>query len=1293
MSELINRRHPLSLKGSDQISRELEALSADYVRIDERKTSDLLIFWSKYSNYLKFFDTQHGYHPGQNWSALLENDTAFLTAQIHQFDFAKVRSRIQGLFADLNDAIQQNASESTLIERFKDIQKLYLELIGTIDQWHQISEDRPPLRAAIDRSLGARIKSDFELYTRYELGFQGLGHTDYISPTIPPNLLSWQSGSGLAPIEGIYTGVQGPPLTQVKDQLNVSQSSWMKLLERTVEEMRRLSMTAGQLLDMDGQDKSPHAPHTALLLTFARLYQHLQKEINQIGEKHLWYYYHDVLRLRPGRFTPDRVFLFFELAKRQERVLLEKGTLLKAGKDDSGRPVAFQLDADVTVNRGEVAELRTVYFKKGVGQGTGIGAPTFEVNQIFVAPVANSKNGFGEDFADGKHGWRPFGKDQTDLQKDDRTMAPGRIGMVLSSPLFLLKEGARQIKVTFSLHRDSWIDSALAVELDEALSFVVSGEDGWIEPVSISTSPTSSKVEIKQGPQKELVFNLMLTPDQVPILPPTPSIHQLGFVSQHPVLKIDLNMASHPEVYEAFRHLRIEGMEIEVEVKGATQLLAQNDEGPLSISQPFFPYTFQPVPGSRFIIGHPEAFSKPLERMALHLNWLAPPSSFANHYRSYPVNIPNNHAFTCTIKVLDDYYWKVINHPEYQEEVSKAQAGACQASETESFNSGGTSLRYAASEGEPGSERKANPKFLPLMEPACYQDEARKIYTLSGFGAFVPHSIEIFRGVPLFHRDNAAIPQTIEIDFSQTGLFPQSRPMTEEPYRNGTRQGFINLELNAPDFQHQVFPQRYAITMMKNASNEQNYPIPLEPYTPRIKEITLDYSARQEIDFTSPSFEMDYIEGKIPERIWHLHPFGTEEVLPVRFSFPENTSETQQGISFSDRLVPIYFTNPEGWPEGILHIGLSDIGPSEPISLFVKVAEDTGDPDLVPPAIVFEYLRGDSWCRIPERNLIQDGTLGFLKTGIIEILIPEDATLNHSRLPSERIWIRLLCFENSGAISSVEEIRSQVATATFLNEENDLNRLKKPLPPETINSLANKDFRLKKISQPLASFEGRSAEQKGNFFRRASERLRHKGRAVNIWDYEHLVLEEFPELFKAQCISHADPRSDLAPGRVTVVVVPDTQNRSFIDPVRPRVSVAKLEEIKEFLRSRAPLCVARNIQVQNPIYEQVQVEMDLALRPGKDFFLHQNLITHEISRFMAPWAYGNEQIRNMGGEIHKSSLINLIEELPYVDYLKSFRMFHRTQTGNSGDLDHIIASTSRSILVAAPQHLYHNLNP
>jgi hypothetical protein len=199
-------------------------------------------------------------------------------------------------------------------------------------------------------------------------------------------------------------------------------------------------------------------------------------------------------------------------------------------------------------------------------------------------------------------------------------------------------------------------------------------------------------------------------------------------------------------------------------------------------------------------------------------------------------------------------------------------------------------------------------------------------------------------------------------------------------------------------------------------------------------------------------------------------------------------------------------------------------------------------------------------------------------------------------------------------------------------------------------------LQVKSITQTYISFGGKTSERDTSFYTRVSERLRHKKRALELWDFERLILDEFPEIFKVKCLTHTDDVTDLAPGTVSAVVVPNLINKNAINPLQPKVNLLTLQNIRAYVSQYLPLFVTFN--PDNPIYEQLLVDFKVGFFPGKDAGFYGNLLNEEIKRFLSPWAYEEGQDITFGGKVFKSDIVVFIESRPYVDFVNSFKLYH-----------------------------------
>jgi hypothetical protein len=209
--------------------------------------------------------------------------------------------------------------------------------------------------------------------------------------------------------------------------------------------------------------------------------------------------------------------------------------------------------------------------------------------------------------------------------------------------------------------------------------------------------------------------------------------------------------------------------------------------------------------------------------------------------------------------------------------------------------------------------------------------------------------------------------------------------------------------------------------------------------------------------------------------------------------------------------------------------------------------------------------------------------------------------------------------------------------------------------------------------------------------------LRHRARAITVWDYERLVLEAFPDIYKVKCLNHTHIDdgiySEAKPGHVSVITIPSLKNRNDIDPLRPYTNQNRLLEIQEYLGKKISCNV--KLHVTNPRFEEVRMELQLKLTKGfDDFTFYAQKLREEITSFLSPWINNSDVDIEFGGKIYKSTIINFIEERNYVDFITEVKMFHRNTDGTEpdGDQEEITAATARSILVSAPAVL-HKVEP
>jgi hypothetical protein len=261
-----------------------------------------------------------------------------------------------------------------------------------------------------------------------------------------------------------------------------------------------------------------------------------------------------------------------------------------------------------------------------------------------------------------------------------------------------------------------------------------------------------------------------------------------------------------------------------------------------------------------------------------------------------------------------------------------------------------------------------------------------------------------------------------------------------------------------------------------------------------------------------------------------------------------------------------------------------------------------------------------------------------------------------------------------------------------------------------ISKLYESDAAVKKVNQPYASFGGKKIESGAKFYTKVSERLRHKHRAITIWDYERLVLDEFPEVYMVKCLNHTGYEIDCAttlkkykeniPGQVMLVPVPFVTNLQAGNIFEPTLSAAKLTDIKNFIHGddnsgtcnkyiKALHCQLALLEVENPKYETIQVTCKIRVKPCLDQLFYEAQLVKDLDNFLSPWITGDAGKINFGGRLHASQVVYFIEQLHYIDYLEDLEIEHKDGATvlNTTEPSLAVATTSRSVLTSSGTHI------
>ncbi len=679
-------------------------------------------------------------------------------------------------------------------------------------------------------------------------------------------------------------------------------------------------------------------------------------------------------------------------------------------------------------------------------------------------------------------------------------------------------------------------------------------------------------------------------------------------------------------------------------------LVAQNDTSVLNPKSSFTAFGTKPVitdfdvwpvpvPGSgmnlvgpNFYVGCAEIFLKKWKQLMININWLNKPHKFSEYYSAYldttgtsSPQPPASPPSPTPITNLDD--------PGYQVALSLLHNGSWvpEADGGSHLNNYGHPHHTAAQ-----TLTRQNTRHLFARE---------KKDSFCGDAYAYHYSFEI-----------SPADFGVEDELSYDPVFA---PITSYS-STSTMNGFIKLTLEYQDFLHGIFTtvMSQQNTVLAKVPSTTYVPLPNAPWTPTIQNMSIDYRAEAEIE------DINLIQ---------LYPYqGTYLAVD---------------ISAHPTLLASFCA------EGYLFIGLSGLIPGDNLNVLFQFAEGTGDTEAGPITLSWQYLANNQWVPLrPDFEILQDTTNNLSTTGIIQFNFPDDISNNNTILQSGLYWISVSAPGNTTAVSQAIAISTQAALATFLNNPglNDQTRPGNiPLPQGSLTKLVVANPAVTQISQPMSSFGGHAPEASANAYtQRVSEQLRHKGRALQKWDYERMVLQQFPQVLVAKCINHSYALSSqnykwdfpMAPGNIIVAVLPDTTQLTVANSLQPTVPMSMLSSIQSLLSAATSPFV--QLTVMNPRYEPVDMCLSVTLAAGLNATFYSAQLQQDIQGYMAPWLSGNIAGLQFAQRLYRSDLVEFIESLSYIGNLVSLNMCHQGDALAAIAPDFIDPLTPRSILVA-----------
>lgn len=425
------------------------------------------------------------------------------------------------------------------------------------------------------------------------------------------------------------------------------------------------------------------------------------------------------------------------------------------------------------------------------------------------------------------------------------------------------------------------------------------------------------------------------------------------------------------------------------------------------------------------------------------------------------------------------------------------------------------------------------------------------------------------------------------------------RPVTvrEENYIYGSvSDGFCRVILEAPEmgFGHTLYRQLFAEISIANSRRKHPLPEPAPPVSPLLDGLELHYEAEEEVGFGAG-------QSVGRTRLFHIGPNSSSDDLPLAADQPFTLVESSGDV-----------VN--------LLLGFKDACGNDRIRFYIETLPllsevEVDNEKMNSPVWYMNKFR--KWEALGVDALVRDTTGGWVNNGLIEIALP--SVVKEDWLDEEGIFWLLAVFPAD--IQKQVRVRNWYTNVVEVVTDCRTVREDWPwsngLPKGCITSAASNLPGIAAITQIVPGKGGRQKEDEDRMKNRVRQRIAHRNRAVNSDDYEHFVLDRFPQVEKVKCLPGLDSKGKNRQGIVTLVVVRKPQWQAGVSPSSFLCSNELLTDVENFIRPLTDSWVlvdAINIQ-----YEEVTVRCCIVPEKGVSVGELIRRLKEKLDVVIAPW--------------------------------------------------------------------------
>ncbi|MCG8415967.1 MAG: baseplate J/gp47 family protein [Pseudomonadales bacterium] len=1298
---MTNSNLAYALKGMDQDHRLPAALEEGYFNVDEMTFEDLLAASVEFASSLKYYNS--GAIESGNWRSFLASNEIVIMALIIHRDITSLRKRISS--GRSNSAGQLFA--------------VVLPLIEDLNSWLKDlnrSESLPArdLAALIERliysSLLAEAHNVGKLLEYFSNSDEEMDGSDY------PRLSSiWEIQT-----ENVDEGSQYRRAVISEIESDVAA---IKLLTRSTFEFLNAFdnlKSHCQVLLPQALKTESHDPAISLFITFLKLYQYAQENVNSFTQRHLDFYYREILRTHGRQKDPETTVLTFEIPEGADPIQIEAGRNFTCAKDEYLKDVLFETSEELLVSDARVAALHTLNFTREE-------MITPECDMDFVTKIQRQDIPLElvYDDYDNELSWPLFGDAVTSSKHSAKTQTDADMGIAIASNVLFLDEGDRKIILSIDLNDNakpisSYIASLVEVKTRKefkaslyALSLAsLKKEDSQVLKVNLSDdsiarimtaaemvdrSDSPKRINVTTGEELSAISCADLFTDVLELVDATAV---QADPLQHRLLHADSQEEFLHGLGDIVRFFLLENVTFGKLLDGSLDNAARElgcEKSLKAVKQELLlgrDRLFKKYLGSAFVIdlsiedgwyrvSRYDVLRGPHDDSGFKLVFNISPDAPAIcgcspdiHGEGWDTELPllkcslNPEASLNVYSLLEKYDLEEIG-------ISAEAHGVRNVVVYNNISQLDPSKPFY-----PFGPNPSTNSYFALASPEAARKHIDALCIHLHWGE-LPSGEEGFyghyQGYPSKYRNESFTAKVTVLNSGSWQPVTPSQIQVAPLFQSAGRKLSEHQLIDVDSVEH--------LKPVDIDQLQEDFDLGLRTRSGFIK-LTLaspgtafghqEYPLRLTETIEANSKKKMGKRNKLPKSPYTplLNKLSVDYIASSTISM--RTAPNEKIDAHSEQVYRIHpFGVEKIYPDagrsekgifkpfeqdGHLLIGVSASEAPGRLSLYFSLADDSVRSKSGAGAVhSWSVLGSTGWEPLRKDQIVSDGTKGFLSSGIVTLELPKDLSNRHPDMPGDLYWLKLSSDNPSESFCSLRQLKTHAVTLRRATDEAvfDWRQVSRAaLQWRPVTSIPG----MSSVNQPDGFIQSADTEDRRQLNTRISERIRHRSRAVSAWDYERLILQKFPMVGKAVCFPNRQTSSlHQVPGHLLVVVTPRISNPDDSIGKSPKLSAVYLNDIHDYVSSLGSAFA--HVEVANPVYEWVQVRCAVVFEKYAQGTNYSKILNHDICQFLNPFAMGGYGL-DLSSPMKREDIYSHIYNQDYVSYVTDFSMLHITRSAD-----------------------------